>query len=268
MNKKSRVRSVAAVFLLTCTTVMASATWAAAPAAEKAFVDTPNETIQTPRQITFEGTKSGEGYFNADGTKMIFQSERHPGNPFYQMYVKDLISGKTELISSGKGKTTCGWIHPSGKKLMYSSTHEDPEAKKKQDEEIALRKKPVKGRYAWSFDDKYEIYSSDLQGKHIRRLTKSPGYDAEGSYSPDGRWIVFASNRAAYTEKLSAEDQKMFEQDASYMMDIYIMKEDGTNVRRLTDAKGYDGGPFFSADGKKITWRRFAPSGATAEIYV
>jgi Tol biopolymer transport system component len=237
------------------------------PAAEKAFVDAPNTAIANPRQITFEGPKSGEGYFSADGKKMIFQSERYPGNPFYQMYVMDLETGKTDLISTGKGKTTCGWIHPSLKKLMFSSTHLDPQAQKKQNEEIETRKKPVKGRYAWSFDDQYDIFTSDLKGKNLKRLTKSPGYDAEGSYSPDGKWIAFASNRAGYTEKLNAEDQKMFQQDPSYMMDIYIMKEDGTQVKRLTDAKGYDGGPFFSADGKKITWRRFAPNGATAEIY-
>lgn len=232
-----------------------------------AFVDTPNTLVTQARQITFEGPKSGEGYFSADGKKMIFQSERHQGNPFYQMYIMDLETGKTDLISSGKGKTTCGWIHPSLKKVLFSSTHLDPQWKKKQDEEIETRKKPVKGRYSWSFDDQYEIFSSDLKGKNLKRLTKSLGYDAEASYSPDGKWIAFASNRAAYTEKLSAEDQKMFVQDPSYMMDIYIMKEDGTQVKRLTDAKGYDGGPFFSADGKKITWRRFSPNGATAEIY-
>ncbi|WP_413291485.1 M28 family peptidase [Bdellovibrio sp. HCB337] len=233
----------------------------------KTFIDAPNTLISSSRQITFEGPKSGEGYYSADGKKMIFQSERYPGNPFYQMYVLDLQTGKTDLISSGKGKTTCGWIHPNMKKLLYSSTHQDPQWKKKQDEEIESRKKPVKGRYSWSFDDQYEIFSSDLKGKNLKRLTKSLGYDAEGSYSPDGKWIAFASNRAGYTEKLSAEDQKMFQQDPSYMMDIYIMKEDGTQVKRLTDAKGYDGGPFFSADGKKITWRRFAPNGATAEIF-
>lgn len=236
-------------------------------ATEKVFVDGPNTIISKARQITFDGPKSGEGYFSADGKKMIFQSERYPGNPFYQMYVMDLETGKTDLISSGKGKTTCGWIHPNLKKVLFSSTHQDPQWKKKQDEEIENRKKPVKGRYSWSFDDQYEIYSSDLKGKNLKRLTNSLGYDAEGSYSPDGKWIVFASNRAGYTEKLSPEDQKMFQQDPSYMMDIYIMKEDGTQVKRLTDAKGYDGGPFFSADGKKITWRRFAPNGATAEIY-
>lgn len=226
-----------------------------------------NALLGESRQLTFVGPKSGEGYFSPDGKKMIFQSERHPGNPFYQMYIVDLVNGKTQRVSPGDGKTTCGWIHPSMKKVLYSSTHLDPEIKKKTADEYENRKKAVKARYSWSFDDSYDIFSSDLNGKNLQRLTKEKGYDAEGSYSPDGQWIAFASNRAGYTEKLEGEDKKLFEQDPSYMMDIYIMKADGTQVKRLTNSKGYDGGPFFSADGKKITWRRFAPNGSTAEIF-
>ena len=198
---------------------------------------------------------------------MIFQSERDPKNPFYQMFVMNLETGSIDRISTGSGKTTCGWIHPDEKKAMWSSTHLDTQTAKKVKDEFAERAKPVKGRYAWSFDDQFDIFESDLKGQNIKRLTKEKGYDAEGSYSPDGQQIAFASNRRAYQEKLSEVDQKKLAQDASYFMDIYIMNADGTNVRRLTTANGYDGGPFFSADGKKITWRRFSESGASAEIY-
>lgn len=231
------------------------------------FVDKPNQLIGPPRQITFEGPRSGEGYFSRDGRYMIFQSERQEGNPFYQMYVMDLKSGKTTRLSPGNGKTTCGWIRPDMKKAMWSSTHLDPGTNKKAREEIASRNKPVKAKYAWNYDEHFDIFESDLNGQNVKRLTKELGYDAEGSYSPDGQYIAFASNRAGYSEKLDADDKKLFQQDPSYMMDIYIMKADGAEVKRLTDTKGYDGGPFFSPDGKKITWRRFSPNGATAEVY-
>lgn len=242
---------------------------AAPTVAEKGagFIDVPNKIIGAARQLTFIGPRSGEGYFSRDGKKMIFQSERSPGNPFYQMYVLDLVSGKTTRVSPGQGKTTCGWIHPSGKKVMWSSTHLDADIKKKTNEEYENRKKAVKARYSWNYDETYDIFESDLTGKNVKRLTKEKGYDAEGSYSPDGQWIAFASNRAAYSQKLSDEDAKMFAQDPSYMMDIYLMKSDGSQVKQLTNVKGYDGGPFFSPDGTHITWRRFAPNGATAEIY-
>jgi len=223
--------------------------------------------ISNSKQLTFEGSKSGEGYFSADGQKMIFQSERDPKNPFYQIFMMDLVTGKIDLVSKGYGKTTCGWIHPNLNKIMWSSTHLDKSLSDKVQKEFAERAKPVKGRYSWSFDEQFDIFESDITGKKLKQLTKELGYDAEGSYSPDGRSIVFASNRTAYDHKLSDEELKKFNQDPSYFMEIYIMNADGTNVRRLTNTNGYDGGPFFSADGKKITWRRFSESGASAEIY-
>ncbi|MBC7420730.1 MAG: M28 family peptidase [Bdellovibrio sp.] len=233
----------------------------------KNFIDQKNTLIADARQITFVGPRSGEGYFSADGKKMIFQSEREPGNPFYQMYILDLKSGQTSRVSTGQGKTTCGWIKPDMKKVMWSSTHLDSKTKEKIKGEYAARAKPVKGRYSWSFDDQFDIFESDLQGKNVKRLTKELGYDAEGSYSPDGQWIAFASNRSLYSDQFTEDDKKVLQRDPSYAMEIYIMKADGTQVKRLTNSLGYDGGPFFSADGKKITWRRFNADGSKAEIY-
>ncbi|MEK6772410.1 MAG: M28 family peptidase [Bdellovibrionota bacterium] len=237
-----------------------------AQAATAALYATKNTALTEPRQITFVGPKSGEGYFSADGNKMIFQSERTAENPFYQMFVLDFLTGKTTQLSPGNGKTTCGWIHPNMKKALWASTHQDPDWKKKKDEEYENRTKAVKAKYAWSFDDTYDIYESDLKGKSRKKLTKAKGYDAEASYSPDGNWIAYASNSHAYSEKLSEEDKKLFAQDPSSQMEIYIMKSNGQGKKRLTNTLGYDGGPFFSPDGKKITWRRFATNGATAEI--
>lgn len=228
---------------------------------------TEKALIQNTRQLTFEGVRAGEGYFSADGKTLVFQSERDPKNPFYQIFTLNLATGDTKLISSGTGKTTCAWIHPSGHQVMYSSTHLDPSFKAKVDEEFKIRSSPEKKGYSWSYDETFDIFSKDLQTGNTKRLTKELGYDAEGSYSPDGKWIAFASNRNGYNQKLSDEDRKIFEKDPSYMMDIFIMKADGTQVKQLTDVKGYDGGPFFSPDGKHITWRRFTPLGSSAEIY-
>jgi len=229
------------------------------------------KVLTNMRQLTFIGSKSGEGYFSQDGSKMIFQSEREAGNPFYQIYLMDLKSGQTNRVSTGSGKTTCAWVHPDMSRVMYSSTHLDKDFKKKVKEELDQRAAPQKNKYSWSFDDQFDIFEYNLKKKTTRQLTKEKGYDAEGSYSPDGQQIVFASNRHAYTqspkEKMSEEDAKIFAMDPSYLMSIYIMNADGSNVRRLTEGKGYNGGPFFSADGKKITWRKFAPNGQSAEIW-
>lgn len=226
------------------------------------------ELLGNTRQLTFEGKRAGEGYFSADGKKLIFQSEREPDNPFYQIYMMDLETGDTERLSTGLGKTTCAWVHPDNNKIMFASTHLDPEAKTKQEEEFAEREKGTR-RYSWSFDDQYDIFERSIDGSgELINLTKTIGYDAEGSYSPDGNEILFASNRHAYSGNLTTDEKAHLEKDASFFMDLYVMNADGSNVRRLTDEPGYDGGPFFSADGERIVWRRFAEDGHSAEIYV
>ncbi|MGY8688248.1 MAG: TolB family protein, partial [Verrucomicrobiales bacterium] len=80
--------------------------------------------LTNTRQVTFAGKRAGEGYFNADGTKLAFQSERDAENPFFQIYVMDLETGDVEKVSPGHGKTTCSWLHPGGEKLLYASTHD------------------------------------------------------------------------------------------------------------------------------------------------
>jgi Tol biopolymer transport system component len=248
--------------LLVCTTI-----WLTPPGTTPAEPNNEARLLTNTHQLTFAGRRAGEGYFSADGKRMIFQSEREPDNPFYQIYLMDLETGDTRRVSPGIGKTTCAWIHPHADKVLFASTHADPQARAKQQAELAQRASGQARRYAWDFDEHYDIFEADTQGGHLTNLTHAPGYDAEGSWSPDGTWIVFASNRHAYTAPLSEAEQAILARDPSYFVDIYLMRADGTQVQRLTQAPGYDGGPFFSPDGHKIVWRHFAPDGATAEIW-
>jgi Tol biopolymer transport system component/Zn-dependent M28 family amino/carboxypeptidase len=218
------------------------------------------------RQITFEGRRAGEGYFSQDGSLMVFQSERRPDNPFFQIYLLDFETGDVEPISPGYGKTTCAWVHPENNRVLFSSTQSDPEARAKQKQEIEFRESGETRRYSWDYDETYEIFAFDRTDQSYQRLTDAPGYDAEGSYSPDGKQIAFASNRNAYQHELSPEAKKKFETDPAHAMEIFLMNADGSNVRQLTDTPGYDGGPFFSPDGTRICWRRFSENGVTAEI--
>ncbi|NBC15536.1 MAG: M20/M25/M40 family metallo-hydrolase [Gammaproteobacteria bacterium] len=239
------------------------------PAQTSAAADGGNEAklLSNTRQLIFEGRRSGEGYFSADGRYMVFQSEREPGNPFYQIYLLDLTTGDTTRISTGTGRTTCAWIHPDGQRVLFSSTHQDPQAEAKQQEELDKRAAGQGSRYSWSYDPTYEIYETGIDGGPPRRLTNARGYDAEGSWSPSGETILFASNRHAYGADADAATQAAVEEDPSRFMELYVMDADGGNVRRLTDKEGYDGGPFYSADGSRIVWRRFEPGGRTAEIW-
>ena len=236
---------------------------------EDATTSIEDQLLQNVRQITLEGLRSGEGYFGTgnSASEMVFQSERRGDNPFFQIYTLDFETGDTMPISPGFGKTTCAWLHPDGDRVLYASTQFDPKAKQKQIDELAFRESGETRRYSWDYDPEYEIVAFHRKTKTYQQLTDAEGYDAEGSYSPDGKLIAFASNRKAFTTKLSDTDQKLFDTDPSFMMDIFIMNADGSDVRQLTDVPGYDGGPFFSPDGKRICWRRFSKDGLLAEIY-
>ena len=219
------------------------------------------------RRLTVEGKRAGEGYWSPDGKRLVFQSEREPGNPFYQIYVLDLASGDTKRISTGTGKTTCAFFRPGTDEIEFASTHGDPKSKQLQDEENAFRASGKERRYAWDYDPEMDIYAYNEKTHAMKRLTDARGYDAEGSYSPDGQWLVFTSMRDAYNRSLSDAEKKKLAEDPSFFAEIYIMRADGSGQKRLTSVNGYDGGPFFTPDGKRIVWRRFDESGLIADVW-
>jgi Tol biopolymer transport system component len=142
------------------------------------------------------------------------------------------------LVSTGKGRTTCGYFFPDGRRIIYASTHFGAEACPPPPDRA--------GGYVWPIYPSYEIVAADADGGNVTRLTDHEGYDAEAAVSPDGRRIVFTSLRQGD-------------------LDLYVMDADGGNVRRLTDQPGYDGGPFFSWDGRFIVFRASRPA-AGAEL--
>ena len=195
--------------------------------------------LKNVRQVTSGFTKAGEGYFSPDGKTIIYQAVR--GNyPFYQIFVQPLKGGTPRLISTGRGRTTCSYFSPDGTRILFASSHLDPELamteEKERAQQEADRKAGVRRRYSWPFDPHMDIFECDLEGNLLRRLTSEVGYDAEGAYSKDGTQIAFCSTRDGDP-------------------DIYIMNADGSDVRQLTNADGYDGGPFISPNGKWVVFR-------------
>lgn len=219
------------------------------------------------RRLTLEGRRAGEGYWSADGRRLVFQSEREPGNPFYQIYTLDLTTGDIARVSPGMGKTTCAFFNPQTNDILFSSTHHDPRSEALQAEELAFRASGQERRYSWDYDPEMDLYARSAVTGELTRLTNARGYDAEASYSPDGRLIAFSSTRQAYERDLSEADRRQLEVDPSYFGEIYVMQADGSRVTRLTFAHGYDGGPFFSPDGQRIVWRRFDEQGLIADIW-
>lgn len=183
-------------------------------------------------QLTFDG-QNAEAYFSRDGQRLIFQRQARDAG-CDQQYVINLDGTGLSRISNGLGKTTCGYFYDHDRRVLYSSTHHaGPACPERPDYSMG---------YVWPLDE-FDIYTARADGSDLRRLTQSPGYDAEATVSPDGTRIVFTSVR-----------------DGD--LDIYMMNRDGTGVKRLTSSFGYDGGPFFSPDGRFIVYRAWHPTNA------
>jgi Tol biopolymer transport system component len=202
------------------------------PAGGGAGAADPSEPrLANIKQLT-NGGQNAEAYFSADGTRLIFQATRPGVSACDQIFTMDLDGGDVEMVSTGSGRTTCGYFYPTGGKILYSSTHLI---------DAACPPRPDRSQgYVWPLFD-YSLFIADEDGGNLRRLTDAPGYNAEATISPDGSTIIFTSTRDGDLE-------------------IYVMDADGSNVRRLTHEEGYDGGAFFSPDGSKIVYRAHHPT--------
>jgi Tol biopolymer transport system component len=208
-------------------TIVCAAAAATAMGGEQAGANAPGAErhLRTIRKLT-SGGENAEAYFSADGSRLIFQATR-AGYPCDQIYTMNVDGSEQRRVSTGTGRTTCGYFYPSGNELLFASTHESGR-------ECPSRPSFERG-YVWPIHAGYDIYRADADGSNLKPLTRTPGYDAEATIAPDGL-VVFTSTR-----------------DGD--MEIYSMKGDGSDVRRLTNRVGPDGGPFFSHDGQHIAFR-------------
>ncbi|MBS0208413.1 MAG: PD40 domain-containing protein [Planctomycetes bacterium] len=236
---RSTLPCTALLFALLAAPVTAQPPGAGSAAAEPSLSTLESRLLKNLRQVTSGTRRAGEGYFSPDIKSIIFQAVPLD-YPFYQIFTQPLAGGTPRLVSTGRGRTTCSAFHPDGKSIIYASSHLDPQldateaAERKQQAEDAASGR--RRRYEWNFDPHMDIFRADVDGQHIHRLTDAPGYDAEGSYSADGKQIVFCSMRSGDP-------------------DLYIMDADGSQVRQLTNQPGYDGGPFFSPNGQWVIYR-------------
>lgn len=196
--------------------------------------------LKNIQKLTFGGDNA-EAYFSPDSKKLTMQVT----NPLIgahcdQIYLLDLnkknIGTKDlQLISTGDGRTTCSFFMPDGKHILYASTH-------KSGKECPAKPTPrTDGKYLWPVYAEFDIYIADLKGNITKKLTDSPGYDAEAVVSPNGKYIVFTSSRSGDLE-------------------LWRMDIDGKNLKQLTSGLGYDGGAFFSHDSKKLVFRSSRPT--------
>lgn len=197
------------------------------------------------RQLSF-GADNAEAYWSYDGKWIVFQRTA----PKDGVLCDQIFVGKVpkqgekftyKMVSTGRGRTTCAFFTKDNKHIVYASTHEGADSCPP----LPDRSK-YGNRYIWPIYSSYDIYMADLNGKLTKKLTSTPGYDAEATISADGSKMIFTSTRNGD-------------------LDLYVMELKTGKVKQVTTALGYDGGAWFSADGKKIVWRASRPK-TEAEI--
>jgi Tol biopolymer transport system component len=188
----------------------------------------PNEVhLKNIRQLTFSG-QNAEAYWNVSGDKIIYQSTQDDYVDEQIMVMNADGTGK-RMVSSGKGRHTCGYFVPGTNDVVFSATDwKDPGPGMKAD---------MSQGYVWVVNPWYRIFRVNLETGERRMIDFGSGYYAETTIAPDGSFMTFTSDREGDLQ-------------------IYRANLDGTNLQRLTDEEGYDGGPFVSWDGKHIVYRR------------
>lgn len=206
------------------------------PASGDPHRDTREAHLRQVKQLTHTGSNA-EAYWSWDGQRIIFQSTRD-GHACDQIYLMNADGSDQHRVSSGKGRTTCGYFMPGDQRILYASTHEAGP-------DCPPAPSFTPGTYRWPVFGSYELYTAKPDGSDVKVLLPHEGYDAEATVAPNGKWIVFTSQRSG---------------------DIDLWRADihGKHLKRLTNTIGYDGGAVWSPDSKLIAWRTNYPKGEVA----
>ena len=199
------------------------------------FAQTPDH-LSNIRQLT-SGGENAEAYWSPDGKQIIFQSTRDQLK-CDQIFIMNSDGSNQHMVSTGKGRTTCGYFLPDNKHILYASTHESGD-------ECPPPADRSKG-YVWAVYPTYKIYLATLDGKIVKTLASAPGYNAEATVNRKTGKIVYTSMESGDLE-------------------IWTMNPDGSGKKQITKTEGYDGGPVWSRDGKMIAWRAYRPPTPEAE---
>lgn len=252
------------------------------------------EVLSDITQLTFarDFERAGEAYFSQDMRSVVFQAvpkaqKGKPAETGYQMYVARInyVEGRpvglilVTRVSPPGSRNTCGWISDDGSTLMFAST-----AGKDDPEEASPGYQRQGSRYRWAFSKGMEIYAVRDWQRKVRfdasegflnfalpenRLTDNDAYDAEGSYSPDGKWVIFCSDRPAKVEgEIPEPAATQPGEPVARPKQLWAMRSDGTGLVQLTATPGYNGGPFFSPDGRRLVYRSDRKGNDLLQVFV
>jgi Tol biopolymer transport system component len=202
---------------------------AAAPAAAPA---TPDACELPVHRIPDLGP-GAEFYFSPDGTHIIGNAKRE-GDSSFHVYTLNIDGTDIRRIND-KGDDACSFYFPDGKRIIWTSTKDHPELDKSNYSDPS------------AYPQGSELYTSNLDGGDVKRLTNNAVYDAEVSVAANGKWILFGSQRSG-------------------KMELWKMNPDGSNPVQITHLDRWEpGGSFVFGDGKTIIFRAWRTEDSKAK---
>ncbi len=202
------------------------------PGAKKEANAEDSKDVQTAETVVNEelpvhmipnSPEGAEAYFSPDDQSMIFNGKT--GDDEHHMVYTINIDGTGLTQINDRGADACSYYHPDGKSIIWTSTRDN------------LDMHPGNYSDPKDYPQGAELYTSDLDGSSVKRLTNNKYYDAEVCYSPDGTKILFG-------------------RQIDGKMDMWLMDADGTNERQVTFTDDWqEGGAFIMPDNETILYR-------------
>ena len=179
------------------------------------------------KRLTNQPGDDGHPHWSPDGKRIIFNSARTTpdlkaewSKQFHEVFTMNADGGDVKQISSAKTVSTYPSFSPDGKRICFRRVIDAP-------------------GYQWDLTlspRNSEVFVMNADGTNPVNLTKNAAYDGWPMWSPDGRKILFSSNRAG----------------PANIGQLYVINPDGTGLQKITDGPGSFVQPSWSHDGKKI----------------
>lgn len=189
---------------------------------------------------------------SADGRYVLYSGFREEN--VYEIYRLRVNDGREDRLTNRIGIATAPEFSPDGQRIVF--TRNNPKNNQYQlmlmdadGENVGNIPQVLGWDTTWSPDGKRILFASDrdglvqlftvnLEGRQLSRITNLPAIRGRSDWSPDGQFIVTYSGEA-------------------WNREVYIMNADGSNVRQLTPSGGNSQGPSFSPDGKWVAFTAY-----------